>query len=180
MKTFKDYVPEEKVEPTLIEPKVVKPKLPKVTKPPVSESVKPKEKSFVSEVMNSEVRKEVYETEKSLLESRLKEDLSRQIKEEYDIKLMETKVELYETMVGQMSKLMEESTEKQLAIMESLIKSNELLFEKISELQTSLNITVPTPIVQFTMPERNVVRQIHRDSKGNITHITESSSDDAE
>ena len=67
------------------------------------------------------------------------------------------------------------NNEALLTVIGGLIESNAKLCERIESLQTSLNINIPTPIVQVTMPDRKVTRKVHRDANNNISHITEES-----
>ena len=59
-----------------------------------------------------------------------------------------------------------------------LIEAIGMLTDKIELLETKLeaieNLEIPTPIVNLSMPSKTVQKQVHRDKKGIITHITES------
>ena len=59
-----------------------------------------------------------------------------------------------------------------------LIEAIGMLTDKIELLETKLeaieNLEIPTPIVNLSMPNKKVQKQVHRDKKGVITHITES------
>lgn len=52
------------------------------------------------------------------------------------------------------------------------------LTDKVAMLEGKLdeikNLEIPTPIVNLQMPSRKVVKKVHRDAKGIITHIEES------
>jgi hypothetical protein len=168
MKSFKDYVPEERQEP-----RVVKRDTPEKPKTKTTKKAESKDKTFVAEVFSAETKKEVYEKEKSILEESLKVSLREEIQAEYDVKFNDARIALHEEMTEKLSSMLVESQEHMASVVTSLMECTLKLSEKIDELQTSLNITVPTPIVQLTLPERTVTKKVHRDSKGNITHISE-------
>jgi hypothetical protein len=58
------------------------------------------------------------------------------------------------------------------------------LTEKIGLLETKLeaieNLEIPTPIVQVSAAQTRVIKEVHRDSKGLVSHITETPVDEDE
>jgi type IV secretory pathway VirJ component len=64
------------------------------------------------------------------------------------------------------------------AINEKLVEAILSLAEKIELLEAKLDVIkdleIPTPIVHVQTPNSRVMKEIHRDTKGLITHITES------
>ena len=60
----------------------------------------------------------------------------------------------------------------------ALVEAIAALTDKIELLETKLeaieNLEIPTPIVNLAMPNKKVNKEVHRDKKGVITHITES------
>jgi len=61
---------------------------------------------------------------------------------------------------------------------DKLVEAILALTDKIGMLEAKLeaieNLEIPTPIVQVNSPNKKVQKQVHRDKKGIITHITES------
>lgn len=61
---------------------------------------------------------------------------------------------------------------------ENLVEAIVGLTEKIELLEAKLeaieNLEIPTPIVQVQSPRTRVKKEVHRDGKGLITHVTES------
>lgn len=72
----------------------------------------------------------------------------------------------------------EQLVESSNATNEKLVEAIGALTDKIELLETKLeaieNLEIPTPIVNLSMPNKRVEKQVHRDKKGVITHITES------
>lgn len=61
---------------------------------------------------------------------------------------------------------------------EKLVEAIVSLTEKIELLEAKLeaieNLEIPTPIVQVQSPRSHIKKEVHRDNKGLITHVTES------
>lgn len=165
-KSFMEYIPKES---NSIEA-VVQP-IKKERKAVIKET--PVERSFKDELFSKEIKEEVYRNEKALIESRIRLELEEQFKQ----KAQDFKVELTEKMNESIASMFGKNNEALLTVISGLIESNAKLCERIEALQTSLNINIPTPIVQVTMPDRKVVRKVHRDSNNNISHITEEPED---
>jgi hypothetical protein len=165
-KSFMEYIPKESnsieavVQPIKKEKKIVK------ESPAV-------DRSFKDELFSKEIKEEVYKKEKSLIESKIRVELE----EQFNQKAQEFKLELTEKMNESIASMFGKNNEALLNVISGLIDSNTKLCERIEALQTSLNINIPTPVVQVTMPDRKVVRKVHRDSNNNISHITEESED---
>lgn len=55
----------------------------------------------------------------------------------------------------------------------NVIKAIAYLSEKVENLSEQMSVEIPTPVVRVTMPEKKLVREVHRDDRGLITHISE-------
>ena len=59
---------------------------------------------------------------------------------------------------------------ERLGTLEDRLDSVKLLESKIDSIK---NMTIPTPIVNLTIPSKRIKKEVHRDDKGFITHVTE-------
>lgn len=126
-----------------------------------------KETSFSKEVLKTEIRSEVESKITEQVEARVRQ----QISEEYEQKFTEFKQQLSESLICEVVNNMNANNDLLLKVIETLAK-------KVEGLQESLNIEIPAPVVNVTMPDRKVERIVHRDSKGHITKITEQDGDE--
>jgi len=63
-----------------------------------------------------------------------------------------------------------EQLSERLNTLEDRLDSVKLLESKIDSIK---NMTIPTPIVNLTIPSKRIKKEVHRDDKGFITHVTE-------
>ena len=96
-------------------------------------------------------------------------------------KIVETLMKSNKKMSATVAKLVESANETNGKLLEAIVA----LTEKVSMLEGKLdeikNLEIPTPIVNLQMPGKKTLKRVHRDAKGQITHIEESESfDDAD
>lgn len=89
-------------------------------------------------------------------------------------KVLESVMKTNTKIANSVSKLVKSNVDVNDKLVEAILS----LTEKIGLLETKLeaieNLEIPTPIVQVNAPNTKVHKEIHRDTKGIITHITES------
>lgn len=175
-KSFIDYIP--KQDDKKVDQKVTKIKKQKTQESAVKNPPKDNPASFSDIVLNEEIRQEIYIREKEKIESEISECLHKKLKEEYDNNLKDIKIELFERVITDINEKNSTMHQSLIEAIQRLFDVSGVLIERVEALQTSLNITVPTPIVQVAVPDRSVTRKIHRDNQGNITHITEESNNE--
>jgi len=184
-KSFKQMVAEKELAKK--EVKVAAPKKPVVQ---VAETIIPPKKTseFSKEVIRTQLKEEV---EKEI-RVKIEEEVKTRLQEEYSSNVSKMKIEFDTTILnlreeyeGNLVKMREELEGSVLKrYTDVFVENNKImastmdkLVEKISSLQDSLKIEIPTPIVQLTMPDRNVIKKVHRDGSGNITHVSEEIAD---
>jgi len=59
---------------------------------------------------------------------------------------------------------------ERLGTLEDRLDSVKLLESKIDSIK---DMKIPTPIVNLTIPSKRIRKEVHRDNKGFITHVTE-------
>ena len=93
---------------------------------------------------------------------------------EQSAKVLESVMKTNTKIANSVTKLVKNTTETNEKLVEAIVA----LTEKIGELEAKLdaieNLEIPTPVVHVQMPNRAVNKEVHRDDKGIITHITES------
>lgn len=93
---------------------------------------------------------------------------------EQSAKVLESVMKTNTKIANSITKLVKSSAATNDKLVEAIIA----LTEKIGMLETKLDaiehLEIPTPIVHIQMPNKAVNKEIHRDDKGIITHITES------
>jgi len=89
-------------------------------------------------------------------------------------KVLESVMKTNTKISNSITKLVKGSAETNEKLVEAIIA----LTDKIELLEAKLdaieNLEIPTPIVHVQMPNKAVHKEVHRDKKGIITHITES------
>ncbi len=125
--------------------------------------------SFIDRVDREQIRADLYESEKIKLEEQIRQSLQ----EEYDSRLNRAIVELKEELTNSVFGKISESNDLMVTFMKDVMETNRMLMEKVNELQTNLNITFPTPVIQLTVPNKPNTKVIHRDETGAITKITD-------
>lgn len=105
-------------------------------------------------------------------ESIIKKVLTEQ--REQSAKVLESVMTSNKKLAASLSKIVKESTATNAMLVEAITK----LADKIELLEAKLDVIkdleIPTPIVHVQSPSSRVMKEIHRDPKGLITHITES------
>lgn len=180
-KSFKDYIPSESTKQDAPKPKTPKKQtsakehteVQKVQESLITAPVVEANYSFQDQVDRTEIRNKIYEEEKTALEQRLVESINQQVSKEYEEKFTTLKNEYNQQLLEAVNKISEHNSIMMGEAFLKLVDATNALCEKVDVLCTNLNITVPTPIVHFSMPERTVVKKVHRDANGNITHISE-------
>lgn len=130
----------------------------------VRESKEHKEDSFRDTVSRTKLREEI---EKELIPS-ITSEIRSKLEEEYNRNIENLRASLEESVVKKYTdSLIEHNT--------AVVKALEALTSKINSLQENLKIEIPTPVVHVSMPERTIIKKVHRDKEGNITHISEES-----
>lgn len=93
---------------------------------------------------------------------------------EQSAKVLESVMKTNTKIANGVTKLVKNTTETNEKLVEAIVA----LTEKIGVLEAKLdaieNLEIPTPVVHVQMPNKAVNKEIHRDDKGIITHITES------
>lgn len=88
--------------------------------------------------------------------------------------VLESVMKVNTKIANNVSKYVKSSTETNEKLIEAIVK----LADKIELLEAKLDVIkdleIPTPIVQVHSAQGKVHKEIHRDAKGIITHITES------
>lgn len=155
-RSFKDYIPEtpQKVD-TIVHPLY-------------------EDEAVVQELM--ELNEDV-NLKYALIEEKLRDEITMVISEEYEHKFNTLKITLQEQLMEKTVNHLQENQKMVMTMSEALLDMTSKLCEKIDILQSNLNITIPTPIVQVTLPERNTIKKVHRDNNGNITHVSEETCD---
>lgn len=72
------------------------------------------------------------------------------------------------------TKLVKNTTETNDRLVEAIIALTDKIGLLEAKLEAIKNLEIPTPIVHVQMPSKTVNKEVHRDDKGIITHITES------
>lgn len=162
-RSYKDYLQEEKEK----------------EKTPVAEEVDSKDTEEEINFVEAEVDYQSQPTMTVMDNTAITETLEEQREESK--KMLETLAESNARLVETAERIVEnnsESNEKLVEAIASLAEKIELLESKIEDIK---DLEIPTPIVQLHQPK--VHKEVHRDKKGVITHITESpvdSDDDGE
>jgi seryl-tRNA synthetase len=160
-KSFKDNYAEMRV---TSEP-VITPHVSPVIIEPVK-TILPETNVVASTTAVKEPRKEI------TTESIIKKVLTEQ--REQSAKVLESVMTSNKRLSASLSKIVKESTATNAMLVEAI--SN--LADKIELLEAKLDVIkdleIPTPIVHVQTPNSRVMKEIHRDTKGLITHITES------
>jgi len=157
MRVTKETIVTPFISPVVIEPvKTILPETNAVNMTP--EIVEPvKEPAKVKEITTESIIKKV------LTEQR-----------EQSAKVLESVMTSNKRLSTSLSKIVKESTATNAMLVEAITA----LANKIELLEAKLDVIkdleIPTPVVHVQMPSTKVNREVHRDTKGLITHITES------
>lgn len=99
---------------------------------------------------------------------------------EQSAKVLESVMKTNTKIANSITKFVKNSTQTNEKLVEAIVA----LTDKIETLEAKLdaieNIEIPTPIVNLQMPSSKIVKEVHRDKTGIITHITESNVADDE
>ncbi len=155
-KSYKDYLQEEKEK----------------EKTPVAEEVDSEDTINIGEVDVEQFVERPSPTMTVMDNTAITETLEEQREESR--KMLESVAESNAVLVETMKEVVKSNGEINAALLEAVAA----LTDKIELLETKLeaieNLEIPTPIVNLSMPNKKVEKQVHRDKKGVITHITES------
>lgn len=90
---------------------------------------------------------------------------------------LERATSLNEELVQQFNTTIQTLTEQNNETNQVLVEAIRALTDKIGLLEDRIeslkNLEIPTPVVNVTMPEKKVVKKVHRDNRGYVTHVTE-------
>ena len=123
-----------------------------------------------------EVKREMTVLEEEVVRVDLTESIENILTEqrEQTAKVLESVLKSNTKIANNVAKHVKSSQE----VNEKLVEAIVSLTEKIELLETKLeaieNLEIPTPIVQVQSPRTRVKKEVHRDGKGLITHVTES------
>lgn len=123
-----------------------------------------------------EVKREMTVLEEQVVRVDLTESIENVLNEqrEQTAKVLESVMKSNTKIANNVAKHVKSSQE----VNEKLVEAIVGLTEKIELLEAKLeaieNLEIPTPIVQVQSPRTRVKKEVHRDGKGLITHVTES------
>ena len=123
-----------------------------------------------------EVKREMTVLEEQVVRVDLTESIENVLNEqrEQTAKVLESVMKSNTKIANNVAKHVKSSQE----VNEKLVEAIVSLTEKIELLEAKLeaieNLEIPTPIVQVQSPRTRVKKEVHRDGKGLITHVTES------
>ena len=136
----------------------------------------------VEEVKIGETEVPIYE--KVVAPQEIRVELTEEISEilteqrEQSAKVLESVMKTNTKIANSVTKLVKGTTETN----EQLVEAIAALTEKIGMLEAKLeaieNLEIPTPIVHVSPTQARVIKEVHRDSKGVISHITETPVED--
>jgi len=93
---------------------------------------------------------------------------------EQSAKVLESVMKTNTKIANSVTKLVKDSTETNTKLVEAILGLTEKIGLLEAKLEAIENLEIPTPIVQIQQPSTRIHKEIHRDKKGIITHITES------
>jgi SNF2 family DNA or RNA helicase len=166
MASFKDIYEQDKNTKAAIKPEDVK--VEKVEPVKVSENIKAEEPV--------EVKREMTVLEEQVVRVDITESITEVLSEqrEQTAKVLESVMKSNTKIANNVAKHVKSSQE----VNEKLVEAIVGLTEKIELLEAKLeaieNLEIPTPIVQVQSPRTRIKKEVHRDGKGLITHVTES------
>lgn len=123
-----------------------------------------------------EVKREMTVLEEEVVRVDITESITEVLSEqrEQTAKVLESVMKSNTKIANNVAKHVKSSQE----VNEKLVEAIVGLTEKIELLEAKLeaieNLEIPTPIVQVQSPRTRVKKEVHRDGKGLITHVTES------
>lgn len=167
MASFKDIYEQDKKKPA-IKAEDIKVDEVEVTPVDIGESIKADEPV--------EVKREMTVLEEEVVRVDITESITEVLTEqrEQTAKVLESVMKSNTKIANNVAKHVKSSQE----VNEKLVEAIVGLTEKIELLEAKLeaieNLEIPTPIVQVQSPRTRVKKEVHRDGKGLITHVTES------
>ena len=174
-KSFKDYYEIDKtipaqtevaIEPIIKKVDVIEEKKTEFTLEVARQQLREEIESQIKDKLTEEITESVRKEYESNLQKLVEERVTKKLDAHYKVEFEEVKKSLEENMIQKHTILLDTNNEKLIGVINVLI-------EKINMLESSMNIQVPTPIVNVTIPDRKVIKQVHRDADGLITHISE-------
>lgn len=94
---------------------------------------------------------------------------------EQSAKVLESVMKTNTKIANSITKLVKNSTETNKKLVEAIVALTDKIEILEAKLEAIENLEIPTPIVNLQMPSTKIIKEVHRDKKGIITHITESS-----
>lgn len=169
MASFKDIYDQDKSKATAITTDDVKVTEVEVEEIKVGEGLKPTQEPVV------EVKRDMTVLEEQVVRVDLTESIENVLTEqrEQTAKVLESVLKSNTKIANNVAKHVKSSqvvNEKLVEAIISLTDKIELLEAKLEAIE---NLQIPTPIVQVQSPRTRVKKEVHRDGKGLITHVTE-------
>lgn len=110
----------------------------------------------------------------------LTEEISEILTEqrEQSAKVLESVMKTNTKIANSVTKLVKGTTETNEQLVEAIVALTEKIGMLEAKLESIENLEIPTPIVQVSSPQAKVLKEVHRDEKGVISHIVETPVED--
>jgi len=172
MASFKDIYEQDKTTKAAIKPEDVK--VEKVEVEPVNIG------SDIDIHEDVEVKREMTVLEEQVVRVDLTESIKEVLTEqrEQTAKVLESVLKSNTKIANNVAKHVASAQETNEKLAEAIIGLTDKIELLEAKLEAIENLQIPTPIVQVNAPKTKVTKEIHRDKKGFVTHVTETQEPD--
>ena len=174
MASFKDIYDQDRNKATAITTDDVKVTEVEVEEIKVGEGLKPEPEPVV------EVKRDMTVLEEQVVRVDLTESIKDVLTEqrEQTAKVLESVLKSNTKIANNVAKHVKTSQETNEKLAEAIIGLTDKIGLLEAKLEAIENLQIPTPIVQVNAPKTKVTKEIHRDKKGFVTHVTETQTPD--